>query len=143
MTAANGELLTIGDVARAVGVRASAILYYEDSGILEPAARISGRRRYDAAAVDRLRLIRFCQQLGFSLAEIRQLLTQPNGKSGRQRWRDLVDDKLEELETVIARARQVKRVLAESRACDCVSLDSCEFLRDTPAKLTRDLARAR
>ena len=120
--------MTIGKVAQAAGVRPSAIRFYEDSDLLRPAARVSGRRRYDAAAVDQLRLIRFCQQLGFSLAEIRELLAPPSGKTGKQRWRELVDDKLAELEAVIERARRVQRVLNESRDCDCVSLDACRFV---------------
>lgn len=52
----------------------------------------------------------------------------PKGKTGKQRWRELVDEKLEELEAVIERARQMTRVLNESRDCDCVSLDACRFL---------------
>ena len=125
---ATSELLTIGEVARAVGVRTSAIRYYEESGLLRPAARVSGRRRYDPAAIDQLRLIGFCRELGFTLAEIRRLLTPAKGRTGKERWRELVDDKLEELDAVIARARQMKRVLNESRDCDCVSLDACRFL---------------
>ena len=127
---ATSELLTIGEVARAVGVRTSAIRYYEDTGLLRPAARVSGRRRYDPAAIDQLRLIGFCRELGFTLAEIRRLLTPAKGGTGKERWRELVDDKLEELDAVIARARQMKRVLNESRDCDCdcVSLDACRFL---------------
>lgn len=137
----SADLLTIGEVAKAAGVRPSAIRYYEESGLLRPAARVSGRRHYDAAAVDQLRLIGFAQQLGFSLAEIRQLLTPPTGKTGKQRWRELVDGKLEELEAVIARARQMKRVLNESRDCDCVSLDACRFLREPPGDGSRRDAR--
>ena len=128
------ELLSIGAVATAVGLRPSAIRYYEDSGLVRPRARVSGRRRYGTEAVDQLRLIRFCQDLGFSLAEIRQLLTPPQGKTAKQRWRELVDEKLAEVDNVIARARQMKRLLNESRDCDCVSLDACRFLEKAPRR---------
>ena len=124
------ELLTIGEVAAAVGLRPSAIRYYEDSGLLRPAVRISGRRRYDEQALDQLLLIRFCQGVGFTLAEIRELLSPAAGKAAKQRWRELVDDKLDELDDVIKRARRMKRVLEDSRDCDCVSLDACSFVRD-------------
>ena len=123
------EMLAIGDVAAAVGLRPSAIRYYEAAGLVQPAARVSGRRRYDEAVVDQLLLIRFCQRLGFTLAEIRQLLTPAEAAAAKQRWRELVDAKLEEIEGVIARAREMKRVLAASRECDCLSLDACRFLR--------------
>ncbi len=122
------ELLSIGAVATAVGLRPSAIRFYEEGGLVQPRARVSGQRRYGTEAVDRLRLIRFCQDLGFTLAEIRQLLTPPNGRRAKQRWRELVDEKLAEVDDVIARARQMKRLLNESRDCDCVSLDACRFL---------------
>jgi MerR family transcriptional regulator, redox-sensitive transcriptional activator SoxR len=98
---------------------------------LRPAARVGGRRRYEHAAVYQLRLIRFCQQLGFSLAEIRELVTPPNGQTAKDRWRRLVDDKLGELETAITQAREMTRLLKESRDCDCVKLDSCHFVRDS------------
>jgi DNA-binding transcriptional MerR regulator len=49
-------------------------------------------------------MIQFCQQLGFTLAEIRQLVTPPNGRNGKQEWRDLVDRKLLEVDGAIARA---------------------------------------
>ena len=121
-------LLTIGEEAAAVGLRPSAIRYYEDSGVLRPAVRVSGRRRYDGEAVDQLLLIRFCQGVGFTLAETRELLSPAEGKAATQRWRELVDGKLDELDGVIKRARRMKRVLEDSRDCDCVSLDACRFV---------------
>jgi len=135
VSTANG-LLSIGEVAGSVGLRASAIRYYEEIGLVRPAARVSGQRRYEPTAVDQLRFIGFCQGLGFSLAEIRQLVTPPTGKSAKQRWRELVDHKLGELAAVIARARQVERILEVSRDCDCVSLDACRLLRDCERAIT-------
>ena len=73
------ELLTIGEVAAQAGLRTSALRYYEQTGLLRPATRVSGQRRYDAAALDRLAVIQFCRRLGFSLSEIRVLLTEPRG----------------------------------------------------------------
>jgi len=128
--AANPELLGIGEVAGQVGLRPSAIRYYEEAGLVGPAARVSGKRRYRPSTIDQLRLIRACQRLGFSLAEIRQLVTPPKGKSAKQRWRELVEEKLAEIEVAMARARDVRRILEASRDCECVSLDACRLLRD-------------
>lgn len=119
------ELLTIGEVAERAGLRTSALRYYEDEGLITPVARVSGQRRYDPSALALLLVIQFCQRLGFSLAEIRQLLTPPRGKTQRQRWRELVDDKVEELNAAIARARTMKSILQVSRDCDCVDLEQC------------------
>jgi MerR family redox-sensitive transcriptional activator SoxR len=126
---ATDATLTIGDVARAVGVRTSAIRYYEDAGLLPKAARVGGKRRYEADAIDRLLLVRFCQRLGFSLSDVRRILTDPSGGRPKALWRQLVDAKLAEINGLITSARQVQRVLRESRDCDCVTLSSCRFLQ--------------
>jgi MerR family redox-sensitive transcriptional activator SoxR len=119
------RLLTIGEVADSVGIRTSALRFYEEAGLVVPAARVSGQRRYDESAIGELTVIRFCQQLGFSLGEIRELLTPPRGKRQKQRWRELVDDKLEELDAVVARAKTMRTILERSRDCDCVDLEEC------------------
>src|SRR6516165_8617682 len=50
-------LMTISEVANQIGLRPSAIRYYEQIGILPPAHRVSGQRRYDVTALHRLTLI--------------------------------------------------------------------------------------
>lgn len=122
------ELLTIGDLAASAGVRTSTLRYYEDEGLLVPIGRIGGQRRYDAGAVEALTVIRFCRALGFSLDEIRTLLTVPRGSRKRTRWRGLVDEKLAELDAGIARAQAMKSLLQVSRDCDCVDLEQCAAL---------------
>jgi MerR family transcriptional regulator, redox-sensitive transcriptional activator SoxR len=69
--------LSIGDVAKATGLRTSAIRYYEDAGVLPKPLRVSGKRRYDSDTIDRLTLVRFCSRLGMSLADVRGLLASP------------------------------------------------------------------
>lgn len=67
-------MLTIGQLANAVGVRTSALRYYESEGLLVANGRTdSGYRLYKPEAVQRLRLIQRAQRLGFSLADIRTL----------------------------------------------------------------------
>ena len=69
------ELYTIGQVARAVGVPARTIRFWCDAGVLAPTGRsANGYRRYDAAAVARLDLVRTLRELGLSLDEIRAVL---------------------------------------------------------------------
>ena len=65
----------IGDLARATGTKVVTIRYYEKVGLLPPPDRSAGNyRAYDAAALDRLRFVRRCRDLGFSLDQIRELL---------------------------------------------------------------------
>jgi MerR family copper efflux transcriptional regulator len=67
--------LTIGAVAKRVGVAIDTIRYYEREGLLpEPVRRASGYRSYDESAVAQLRFIRRAKLLGFTLEEIRDLL---------------------------------------------------------------------
>lgn len=125
MVSVDTQLLSIGEVAARAGVRTSALRYYEDEGLLAPVARVGGRRRYTAAAIERLTLIRFCQGLGFSLAEIRTILAPPRGRAQKQRWRELVDAKVSELSGVVARAEAMMAILAVSRDCDCIDVQEC------------------
>jgi MerR family redox-sensitive transcriptional activator SoxR len=130
--------LTIGEVAAQVGLRASALRYYEEAGILPPPERLAGKRRYSPEVVELLLLIRFCQRLGFTLAEVRTLLGSPSGRRAKERWRELVDAKLIEVDALIAQAREMKRLLRESRDCDCVTLESCSFLVEEAARVPID-----
>lgn len=122
--------LSIGQVASEVGLRASALRYYEAVGLLPAAVRVGGKRRYDRDTVDRLLLIRFSQRLGFTLTEIRRLLKDPSGQRQKTLWRELIDGKLQEIDELVRSAKGVQRVLRESRDCDCVTLTSCCYLRD-------------
>jgi MerR family redox-sensitive transcriptional activator SoxR len=65
--------LTISEAARQVGLKASAIRYYERIGLLPRAPRMSGQRRYDTTALYRLAIIQRARQLGFTLSEIRHI----------------------------------------------------------------------
>ena len=67
--------LTIGVVAKRVGVAIDTIRYYEREGLLpEPKRRASGYRAYGEGTIAQLRFIRRAKQLGFTLEEIRELL---------------------------------------------------------------------
>lgn len=68
-------MVSIGVAARQSGVSVETIRYYERVGIMPPPARtVSNRRVYDNVSVARLRLIKRCRDLGFSLPDARALL---------------------------------------------------------------------
>lgn len=65
----------IGEAAKKSGVHIETIRYYEREGIVPAAERTaSGRRVYDAVAIARLRFVRRCRDLGFSITDIRAFL---------------------------------------------------------------------
>ena len=74
--ATDAPLLRIQEVAAETGLTTRAIRYYEEIGLLEPAARSDGAYRlYDASDLERLRFIKSLRDdAGFSLAQIGQLL---------------------------------------------------------------------
>jgi MerR family redox-sensitive transcriptional activator SoxR len=120
-----GEL-TIGELARRTGLRASALRYYEQAGILAPPRRVNGQRRYDDEVVRRIQVLRFAQQAGFTLDEIRTLFHGFGAETPLgERWRALAHDKLAELDALIGRARRMRSAIEAGLACGCLRVDDC------------------
>lgn len=119
--------LTISEVARQVGLRPSAIRYYERIGLLPPAARSGGQRRYDSTVLYRLAIVQRARQLGFSLDEIRQLFFGfRNVTRASERWQKLSRRKLAELDALMADIKTVRRLLRKMmHRCHCDTLDQC------------------
>ena len=102
--------LTISQVARQIGLQASAIRYYDSIGLLPRAPRMNGQRRYDTTALYRLAIIQHARRLGFSLSEIRFLFFGfRNITRASERWRTLSQRKLAELDRLIDRQRNCHR----------------------------------
>ena len=69
-------MITIGQLAKQMGIRTSTLRYYEKEGLIQPNGRTeAGYRLYAPTAADRIHFIQRAQRLGFSLADIRGLLT--------------------------------------------------------------------
>jgi MerR family copper efflux transcriptional regulator len=67
--------MKIGELARRAGISTEAIRYYEKQGLLPPPERLaSGYRTYRPEALERLRVVKVCQQIGFTLDDIALLL---------------------------------------------------------------------
>lgn len=102
------HLLRIQEVAAETGLTPRSIRYYEELGLLAPAARSEGAYRlYDGEDLERLRFIRGLRDdAGFSLAEIRQLLEDEQARARiRERFRATHDraERREILAEAIAR----------------------------------------
>ena len=117
--------MKIGQVAADAGVTVDTVRFYERRGVLPPPQRRpSGYREYTSAAVERIRLARALQQLGFTLDEIIDALRahdagEPSETS--QLWRleavvDRIDVKLADLQRT---RRTITDTITECRAGRC------------------------
>ncbi len=123
--------MPIGEVARRAGLATSAIRYYERIGLLPRAPRTSGQRRYDAAVLEWLSFIALAREAGFTMAEIKRLVTgfSPETRP-TARWRELAARKLDEIDAAIARAGRMRAVLRIALDCGCFRLEDCRALLD-------------
>ncbi len=118
--------MMIGEVAKQFGLKTSTLRYYESIGLLPPSPRIGGRRQYEASILERLRLIRGAQQLGFSLLEIQQLLeTRPLNTLPVEQWRMHSPAKIRQIDIQIERLQQRRSLLKSTLKCQCASLEAC------------------
>jgi MerR family redox-sensitive transcriptional activator SoxR len=113
--------MTIGEVAKRAGLRASAIRFYERAGLLPPAVRRSGQRRYDTGILDRLAVLERAKACGFTLAEVAVLFNDRGSHS--EKWRKLADRKLAELDLAREQISAMKELL--KRRCQCATTAEC------------------
>lgn len=120
--------LSIGELSRRTGAPASAIRYYERVGVLPRPARTGSRRHYDADAIARVNVLRFAQQAGFTLKDVRALFGafEPNVSMG-SRWRALAVRKLQELDLLARRVSDMRRAIELGMQCGCVRIEDCNL----------------
>lgn len=128
--------LSIGQVAGQAGMSASRIRFYEVRGVLPEPERWAGKRRYRPEVLRRLAIIDAAQRVGFTLAEIRDLMGARDGQA-HERLRELALLKLPELDELIERASSVRRVLRICSTCNCESIDVCRMFDERVLPLRR------
>lgn len=109
----NDVSMNIGEAARASGVSAKMVRYYEEIGLIPKARRtLSGYRTYSANDVHSLRFIKQARNLGFSIEQIEQLLAlwQDRRRPSRK-VKELAHAHIDELEARIREMRDMKRTL--------------------------------
>jgi MerR family redox-sensitive transcriptional activator SoxR len=126
--------LGIGELARQVRMRPSALRYYETVGLLPPAGRVAGQRVYPASTVRRIALIKMAQRARFTLAEIRQLLDTDADRGATRQWRALAARKIPELDQFIQETQALRNAVADCLACGCMNFDSCRLLSSGTAE---------
>ena len=129
--------MLIGELARRAGVRASAIRYSEEIGLLPAPERLAGRRRYGREGLERLAVIVAAQHAGLSLGEIRELLDADDRGAVSGRLQELARRKLPEVTALIERARLVQSWLEAAADCRCPSLEACPLFDEPGATAGR------
>lgn len=128
--------MNIGQAAKATGVSAKMIRYYDEIGLVQPASRTDANyREYDARQINELRFIRRGRSLGFSMAEITHLLSlwRDRGRPSRE-VKAVADRHVADLDARIAEMQAMADTLRHLSHC-CAGDDrpDCPILEDLTA----------
>lgn len=107
--------LSIGRVAERSGVAATTLRFYEAEGLLSAPGRVGGRRRYDEGVFTRLEVIGLCKAAGFTLEEIRVLLS--DDSPGRSASRTLAEAKLADVDAQMATLVRAREIIEWAMDC--------------------------
>jgi MerR family transcriptional regulator, copper efflux regulator len=108
---------TIGQLAARFGLATHVLRHWEDVGLIEPAERVNGRRRYRTWHVSRVATILIAKEAGFTLDQIKAILSAPDGPARKallRRHRDELDRRLAGMEA----SRQIVQHGIDCRAED-------------------------
>lgn len=121
-------MTTIGGLARQGGVGVETVRFYQRRGLLPVPSRTAGVRRYGEGDVQRLRFIRMAQSAGFTLEEIRVLLSLDQS-TDRARIQTLTQARIESLDEKIAELRASRDALASlSQKCRATQSGPCPIV---------------
>lgn len=111
------KTITIGQLAKLSSVGKETIRFYERESLLPPPRRTaSNYRRYRPDAIARLQFIRRAKSLGFTLDEIRELLSLQDANGDRAQAKQLAGQKLEEVRARINELARMEAALSEMDA---------------------------
>jgi len=106
-------LLSIGKVAKRAAVSVETIRFYERKGLLvEPERKASGYRQFSENDIRKLVFIQHAKNLGFSLNEIKELLSlQTDSHSTSREIKDMAEQKLHDIEEKIEMLQRMRKTL--------------------------------
>ncbi len=113
--------LTIGKVAKGTGLGIETIRFYEKEGLIDPPQRTQANYRiYPQGAMTRLRFIKHTKALGFTLKEIRELLSlTQNPQARKSDVKDQVQAKITDIKEKISSLQKIQSILeALDDCCD-------------------------
>ena len=131
------KLLDIGDVAKRTGIAPSTLRYYDDEGLIDSLARHGLRRQFDPNVILQLTLISMGKTAGFSLKEIKQMLT-PDGAPKIDKLEIVA--KASQLDQQIAQLSALRDTLNHVATCPAPSHMECKSFRRLVSVASKRLA---
>jgi DNA-binding transcriptional MerR regulator len=123
-TGENG--LRTGEVAERAGVNIQTLRYYERRGLIaEPVRSIGGHRTYPSDTIALIGVIKAAQRLGFTLAEIVDLLEASRHGHRTSDLKQRARDKIAEVDRKMADLAAIRESLVQVVAAECDSLTHC------------------
>ncbi len=119
--------LTIGELSSRSGVAASALRFYEETGLLEAERTTGNQRRYPRHMLRRVAFIRAAQRVGLTLDEISSALaTLPDRRTPTKAdWARVSRNWTARIDQQIADLERLKRKVTGCVGCGCLSLRTC------------------
>ncbi|MBX3656026.1 MAG: MerR family transcriptional regulator [Ramlibacter sp.] len=110
--------MKISELAEATGVTVDTLRYYEKQGLLDPPQRRdNGYRAYSPSDLQRVRFVRGAQMLGFSLAQIREVIPDlVQGRMGRSGIEQRLQAKIAEIDARFEELRRLRQEVVDTLA---------------------------
>ena len=123
------DALSIGELAERSGLSVTAIRFYESKNLISSNRSPGGQRRFPRSSLRRLSFVKISQNLGFSLADIRDALaTLPDSRTPTKRdWELLSQHFVKDIDRRIAGLQQLRENLSSCIGCGCLSLARCRL----------------
>lgn len=125
MKEADEKLVTIGELAKRIGITVRTLQYYDRSKLLVPKYSVGGRRMYDKSDIIKLQQILFLKSFGLSLSEIRDKL--------------LPSESTEELESILIRQKNIltHQIANLNKTVDMIDKAICQINSDKDIKIDK------
>ncbi|HSH61723.1 MAG TPA: redox-sensitive transcriptional activator SoxR [Acidimicrobiales bacterium] len=122
----SSDELSIGVVASRSGLSVSALRFYEANGLLSSERTEGGQRRYRRGVLRRLAVIQAAQQVGFTLADIAEMLGElPDDHVSPRQWNQLARSWRPQLDERIRTLERLRDQLDSCIGCGCLSMSKC------------------
>ncbi|MEO3762269.1 MerR family transcriptional regulator [Streptomyces sp. B8F3] len=127
----SSESMTIGELAGRFGLAAHVLRHWEAMGLLTPAERVNGRRRYTSDHVSRVAMIIGGKRGGLSLEQLRELFA-AQGPGDRHallaRHREELQERMREIE-------RSKAMIDHALECEAHDFTRCPTFQDLVRRL--------